>query len=236
MDHLELNLQDVLWSLRKYILWILLVTVLFTAAAWAYSTQIVTPMYRATLSMCVFSSERDGAGISGSQLVSDARLANTYCMLLTSQPVMRAVETYLGGSKTAEELSAMVTAEVVTDTQFITVTVKSPEPQACLAVADAITEVAPATLSELARGGEMVAVDRAELPTAPYSPRLATNLAIGFFLGLFLSCGVVILISALDTTVWREEDLERALDIPVLGSVPSMTVGTAHTKKRRGRK
>lgn len=236
LNHFELTMQDILWSLRKYFLWIVAATVLFTAGAWVYTTQFVTPMYRATLSMCVFSGARNGSSVSSGELSSDARLANTYRLLLTSQPVMEAVSEYLGGSKSAAALGGMVSASVVTDSQFINVSVTSPDPQTCLAVADAISEVAPSTLRELARGGEMVSVNRATLPAAPISPNLTSNLSAGFFLGLLLSCAAIVLRSTLDTTVWREEDLERAFDIPVLGSVPDMTVGATRAAKRSRRK
>ena len=235
LNHFEMNPQIIFWALRKYIVWIILIALLFTVGAWVYTTQFITPLYRATLSMCVFAGERNGSTISGSELVSDARLANTYRLLLTSQPVMNAVSEQLGGSIDASELSGLVSATIVGESQFINVFVTSPEPQTCLAVADAISEVAPKVLRELARGGEMVSVNRATLPTAPVSPNLGLNMTNGFLLGLLLSCAAIILISALDTTLHREEDLERCFDIPVLGTVPSMTGSVTSSAKNNGK-
>lgn len=233
MTNFELTLQDIFWSLRKYLVWILLVTLLATLCAWVYTTQFVTPVYRASLSMCVFAGDRNGSTVTGSELNNDASLANTYRLLLTSQPVMEAVSDYLGGSVSAAKASGMVSASVVTDSQLIRVHVTSSDPQLCLAVADAISEVAPDTLRELARGGEMVAVDRASLPGTPISPSLSDNLIKTFVVTLVICCTVVVLISKLDTTIWRQEDLERAFDIPVLGSVPSITSASGVVKHSR---
>lgn len=234
MNYFELTFQDILWSLKKYLAWILLVTALAVAGTWVYTTQFVQPTYRATLSMCVFATERNGSTVTSGELSNDARLANTYRLLLTSQPVMDAVSEYLGGSKSSVALSGMVSASVVSDSQLIRVYVVSTSPQDALAVADAISEVAPTALRELARGGEMVAVDRAQLPTAPISPKLGANLGTAAFWSLLISCGIVILLSKLDTTIWREEDLTRAFDIPVLGSVPGIdSAAQAESRNRR---
>jgi capsular polysaccharide biosynthesis protein len=43
---------------------------------------------------------------------------------------------------------------------------------------------------------------------------------IGGLLGLVLSVGVVLLLDYLDITAKRAEDLERRIDLPVIGVIP----------------
>lgn len=231
MNRVEITLQDILWSLKRYLVWICLTTMLFTLGAWVYTKYFITPLYTTRISMCVFSGQRIGDGVTTGELNADAAVANTYRILLTSQPVLEAVSEELDGQIPPGAIGGMLSTSATAQVIYITVT--SANPDTAVRVANALSETAPEAVGKLARAGEMVAVDRAVMPGAPSSPNVASNVMIGFLLGLLLSCGTVILIALLDTTIWREEDLERAFDFPVLGSVPSMLSNTSQGKKRK---
>lgn len=121
-----------------------------------------------------------------------------------------------------------------TNSQVIYVTIRSTNRQLAVDVGNTLLEVAPKELSVIVRGGEMTQVDSAH-SASQVSPNLSSNVTYGFLLGLLLSCAVVIVIAMLDTTIWREEDLERAFDIPILGSVPSMFATEHNSKHKSGR-
>lgn len=235
MSKFEITLQDIFLALKRCLVWICLTTFLFTAGAWAYAKFFITPMYSTTVSLCVFANQRTSDEVTSTQMAADARIAYTYEVLLTSQPVLEAVSTSMDGAVSAGALKGMITASNISGTQIIDVTVKNADPQRAAAIANTLAEVAPDTLNSIARGGEMVAVDRAEVPSAPYSPDVGGYVSTGFILGLLLSCAVVILIALLDTTIWREEDLERSFNLPILGSVPSMTTPAKTGSKRKER-
>ena len=235
MSKFEITLQDILLALKRYFVWICLTTFLFTAGAWAYAKFFITPMYSTTVSLCVFANQRTSDEVTSTQMAADARIAYTYEILLTSQPVLEAVSASMDGAVSTKALESMISASNVNSTQIINVTVESADPQLAAAIANTLAEVAPDTLNSIARGGEMVAVDRAEVPSAPYSPDVGAYVSTGFILGLLLSCAVVTLIALLDTTIWREEDLERSFSLPILGSVPSMTTPAKSGGKRKAR-
>ena len=235
MSKVEITLQDIFLALKRYLVWICLTTFLFTVGAWAYAKFFITPMYSTTVSLCVFADQRTCDEVTSTQMAADARIAYTYEILLTSQPVLEAVSTSMDGAVSVKELAGMISASNVSSTQIINVTVQNSDPQLAAVIANTLAEVAPDTLNSIARGGEMVAVDRAEVPTAPYSPDIGKYVSTGFILGLLLSCAVVILIALLDTTIWREEDLERSFKLPVLGTVPSMTGPAKAGSKRKER-
>ena len=65
-------------------------------------------------------------------------------------------------------------------------------------------------------------MDRAIVPINPISPNKKLNLAIAFFLGLMISVGIVFLLEYLDSTIKTESDVEKYLDLPVLGVIPKM--------------
>ena len=222
MNNTEIRFQDVLWALKKHFAWICLATLVFTIGAWLYTKYAITPMYRTTASFCVFSSERDGS-VTSNDLTSDTKLSGTIKYLLNSQPVTQAVSTELGGTVSPDAISAMISATVRADSQIIDIYVTSADPQLSCDVANAVAKAAPAEVLRLVEAGKITVVNLPKVPTTPYTPDVANNVSGGFILGLLLSCAVVIAIAMLDTTIWHEEDLERSFNIPVLGTVPSIT-------------
>lgn len=65
-------------------------------------------------------------------------------------------------------------------------------------------------------------VDRAMVPSSPFTPNLVRNLAIGLFLGLVLGVLVALVREFLDDTVKTPEDIEQRLRLPVLGVIPKV--------------
>lgn len=63
-------------------------------------------------------------------------------------------------------------------------------------------------------------VDPANLPSAPYSPRLLLNMALAVLGGLVLGFGAAIGLEYLDNTIKTPDQMEALLGIPVLGLIP----------------
>lgn len=222
MNKTEIRFQDVLWALKKHFAWICIVTILFTVVTWLYTKYAVVPNYRTSISMCVYLEENENTQISGTTINNDVRLANTYTYIIKSQPVLEAVSDALDGRVSWQALNGMLSASAPADAQIITVYITSPNPQLCCDIGYAILEVAPIIVPQLYGAGRMTTLNRPVYPANPYSPNVLSNVSAGAVLGILLSCAVIVAIAMLDTTIWHEEDLERAFNVPVLGTVPSI--------------
>ena len=235
MSKVEITLQDILWSLKKYFVWIVLVTILAGAGTWFYTTNYITPTYRCDMAFSIRASSRTGIGLTAGEQTADARLAALYCDLLRSDIVAEAVAEQMDNFLQPDLIKAMISASAVADSPVLNIYISSTDPEVGYNVALAFAEAGPDVLPELAGAGELYLINSPRPSFAPISPNVQSNTTLGVIIGLLVSCGFVILIAILDTTIWREEDLERAFDIPVLGSVPSMN-GTAAEKANKRRK
>jgi exopolysaccharide transport family protein len=65
-------------------------------------------------------------------------------------------------------------------------------------------------------------VSLAKVPGTPSYPKKGSNLAIGLILALGTGLGAAFLAEALDNGIATAEDIERFLDIPYLGAIPSL--------------
>ena len=70
--------------------------------------------------------------------------------------------------------------------------------------------------------GNVKVLEEVQLPENPVSPNKTMNIAIAFLLGLMVSVGLVFLLEYLDNTYKNKEQLEKGLDIPVLGTIPDL--------------
>lgn len=233
MSKVEITLQDILWALRKYLVWIVLTTIVFGVGSWFYTKNYVQPTYHTSMSFAIRASSRVNGALTAGEQTADARLASLCCELLKSDRIAREVSTELNGFVPAIAVKGMITAYAGKDSPVINIRLNGGSPDSVYRVARAIEKVAPQVIPELAGAGELNLINEPIRPNFPISPNLKQDVTLGILAGLALSIAVVVLIAILDTTIWREEDLERAFDIPVLGTVPSMSATAQHTSTKR---
>lgn len=78
-------------------------------------------------------------------------------------------------------------------------------------------------IAEAMKISDVYVVDRATVPNAPVKPRKLLNTAIAGVLGAFLAVGLAFVMEYLDTSLKTQEEVERVLDLPVLGMIPNVT-------------
>jgi capsular polysaccharide biosynthesis protein len=121
-------------------------------------------------------------------------------------------------------------AGVIPGTNLIQVLVTDSDPHVAQRLADSLADTFTAQLQNYEPGkpagpGTLPQLpayvfERASLPTSKLPTGLQRDMIIGGLLGLVLSVGVVLLLDYLDITAKRAEDLERRIDLPVIGVIP----------------
>jgi len=72
---------------------------------------------------------------------------------------------------------------------------------------------------------------QAEVPDVRFRPSWSKNLLIALALGLFFGLGYAILVDLLDNTVKSQEDVEKYLELPFLGSMPVIAADPSGKKR-----
>ena len=67
-------------------------------------------------------------------------------------------------------------------------------------------------------------VDRALEPSSPYTPNLLANLLLGAIAGLIIGLLAAFILDQLDDAIKSPADLEKLLDLPLLGVVPKVAI------------
>ena len=108
------------------------------------------------------------------------------------------------------------------ETEIIEVRVQSPDAQHSQILVDAVLEGAQEEITRIIQAGNVKVIDEAKLPTAPSSPNVVQNVAIGFLLGAIISMGLVFMIDVFDSRIKIEGDLMEVRELPLLGVIPDI--------------
>ena len=238
MNKTEINLMDLVHALLSHIVVILLAGALVGAAAWAYTTYKVPKMYRTSVTFFAKSKDdtQTDSDITPTVQTAARQLANTYSYVFCSNVVMKeaaakldemGVQTPAGKKYSYAALKAM-TSVSTTNTEIFTITFSSTDKENLQTIANTVSEVGADMIKDIV-GGEARLLDAAEKPGAPYSPNVRGKTITGVAIGILVAAAIVILRMLTDTTIWTEEDLSKQYNIPVLGSVPQLSMAEKQT-------
>ena len=232
-DEIEIDLKEIFFAIRKWILVILAAGFTAGVLAFAYTKLLVTPQYTAKGSMLVLTKETTLASLADLQMGS--QLTNDYRVLATSRPVLEQVIENLELDLTYRQLEKRITIENPNSTRILNISAVYEDPQMAYDIVCEVANEASAFIGDMMEVVPPKVIDYGVVPAEPTSPSPVKNVAIGILLGFLLSGGIVVMSCILDDTIKSEEDVEKYLDISTLSVVPDRKDYISQNKdKKRG--
>ncbi|HGL2755489.1 TPA: capsular polysaccharide biosynthesis protein [Streptococcus pneumoniae] len=218
---IEIDVFQLFKTLWQRKLMILLVALVTSAGAFAYSTFIVKPEYTSTTRIYVVNrNQGDKPGLTNQDLQAGTYLVKDYREIILSQDALEKVATNLKLDMPAKTLASKVQVAVPADTRIVSISVKDKQPEEASRIANSLREVAAEKIVAITRVSDVTTLEEARPATTPSSPNVRRNSLFGFLGGAVVTVIAVLLIELLDTRVKRPEDVEDVLKIPLLGLVP----------------
>ncbi|MFR6898536.1 capsular polysaccharide biosynthesis protein [Streptococcus pneumoniae] len=218
---IEIDVFQLFKTLWQRKLMILLVALVTSAGAFAYSTFIVKPEYTSTTRIYVVNrNQGDKPGLTNQDLQAGTYLVKDYREIILSQNALEKVATNLKLDMPAKTLASKVQVAVPADTRIVSISVKDKQPEEASRIANSLREVAAEKIVAVTRVSDVTTLEEARPATTPSSPNVRRNSLFGFLGGAVVTVIAVLLIELLDTRVKRPEDIEDVLKIPLLGLVP----------------
>lgn len=225
MEEITINLQEITYALKKRWKLIALITIAATLVSAILSFFVIKPQYEASTKLFIGKQEsnQNAAVYDNSDIMMYQKLMKTYAELVkTSDLVTKAVKSanldY--NQNEIKEILSNLTAIPSADTQILDLSFKGENPKEVLKVTEAITNEFISESKELIPNGNVQVIQKAQLPEYPISPNKKLNIIIAFVLGLIVGVGVVLWLEYLDNTFKSREELERTLDLPIIGAIP----------------
>ncbi|HEW3764146.1 TPA: capsular biosynthesis protein CpsC [Streptococcus pneumoniae] len=220
---LEIDVLQLFRSLWKRKLVILLVAIITSSVAFAYSTFVIKPEFTSTTRIYVVNRDQgEKSGLTNQDLQAGTYLVKDYREIILSQDVLEEVVSDLKLDLTPKGLANKIKVTVPVDTRIVSISVKNKQPEEASRIANSLREVAAEKIVAVARVSDVTTLEEARPATTPSSPNVRRNTLFGFLGGAVVTVIAVLLIELLDTRVKRPEDVEDVLQIPLLGLVPDL--------------
>ena len=222
MEEQVISIEEIFEALKKRWKMIALITIVATIISGVFSFFIIDPVYEASTKLFVGKEENSEEVYNSNDIAMYQKLLKTYSETIKTRDLLTSAIKDSKYDLEVEDVSSALTVVPVADTQILQIKYQSKDPKEAEIVLKAISNNFIKTAKELVPNGNVRTIEAVEMPEKPVSPNKKMNIAIAFLLGLMISVGLVFLLEYLDNTYKTKEQLEKELELPVLGVIPTL--------------
>ena len=221
MEEQVISISEIFEALKKRWILIVSITLVATLISGVLSFFVIKPTYETSTKVFIGKEESNQEGYNTNDIQMYQKLLQTYAETIkTNEVVQAAINSTNNTDLTVPAVKGALTVTPVSDTQILQIKYQNKSPEVAKEVLESITNEFVILAKELVPNGNVRVIEAVQLPENPVAPNKKMNVAIAFLLGLMVSVGLVFLIEYLDNTFKSKEELERELDIPVVGIIP----------------
>ena len=234
-DVIEIDILELLGVVLSKIWIVIGSAIILAVATYLFCIFLVTPKYESTTKIYVIN-RQNSESLTYSDLQSGTQLTKDYQELVTSRPVLEEVKAELGLDIENDRFKKTITVSVPTDTRIVSITAEDTDPYMARAIADRVRISAAKHIAAVMNTEAVNVVEEANLPSEISSPKITRDTIIGGVIGAFIAVMIIVIIYILDDTIKNPDDVERYLNISVLGSIPVLDEEVVNSGKGKRKK
>ena len=223
MEEQVISLSEIFEALKKRLIMIATITIIATIISGILSFFVIKPTYETSTKVFIGKEEPQAAELEGynsNDIQMYQKLLQTYAEAVKTNEVIKAAIENTSSSLSVSDVKSDLTVIPISDTQILQIKYQNGDPSEAKEILENITNQFVILAKELVTNGNVKVIEEVQLPQNPVAPNKKMNIAIAFLLGLMVSVGIVFLLEYLDSTYKNKDQLERDLDIPVIGVIP----------------
>ena len=229
-EEVEIDLIDLLLYLKRKVWLILLGLLIGVLLSGLYTFKIVDPMYSASSMIYMRGAGNSITSIQDLQI--GAELTNDYEVIFTSRSILQEVIDELKLDMSYKELQSRVELSNPTDTRILKVELKDKDPKKASEIVNTLVQVSMDSVKEI-DAKEPYLIEEAVEDNSPVSPSIPKNLALGALAGVALVGAILVIRYVANDRVCGEEDVTKALGIPVFCMIPENDSMSFKKKNRK---
>ena len=217
-----ISLKEIFEVIKKRLLLIIALVLGAALIAAIISYFVLTPTYQNSSQFLVNQSQQEqNAPFTQTDIRTNVELINTYNVIIKSPAILDDVAEELNLNMTSSQLSNKIQVSSAEQSQVVTVTATDPDPVLATKLANTTVEIFQEKIPDLMNVDNVSILSEAQISEnpAPVAPNPLLNIAIAIVLGAMIGVGIAFLLEYLDNTIKTEDDIEKKLQIPVLGVV-----------------
>ncbi len=220
MEEQVISISEIFEALKKRWIMIATITIIATIISGILSFFVIKPTYETSTKVFIGKEESNLEGYNSNDIQMYQKLLQTYAEAVRTNEVIKAAIENTSSSLSVSDVKSDLTVIPISDTQILQIKYQNGDPSEAKEILENITNQFVILAKELVTNGNVKVIEEVQLPQNPVAPNKKMNIAIAFLLGLMVSVGIVFLLEYLDSTYKNKDQLERDLDIPVIGVIP----------------
>ena len=234
---IEIDLREIFGVLWSHALIIALTAAVVGISVFLFTSLLVTPQYTSETRVFILNRTDQNSGIINTQdLNTSTYLTQDILQLVTCRPVLENVITDLGLDMTTKQLESEISVSNPSDTRFIVIKVEDMDPYQAQAIADAVRIASAEQITEIMDIEAVNTVEEASMPTSKSSPSTMRDTLLGFIVGAIAAMIGIVLNYMFNDTIKTAEDIEKYLNLSVLGVIPKEQNVNREKSRRRNKK
>lgn len=214
--------------------WIIVFSgILVGVCALIYTKMTTTPTYTSSTKMYILSKGQNASDVTSSDLQLGAVLASDYAQLIKDRTVTESVIAELGLSMSSEALASRITVNMPGAGRIITISVTDTDPYMASKLVTAVRDTAAQHIKEVMNSEAVNVVEEANIPQGQTMGNYKKNGMAGVVVGMAIAIGIIMLQYMMNDTIKNSEDVERYLELSVLGSIPIMKRESKKEKRKK---
>jgi capsular polysaccharide biosynthesis protein len=219
-----ISIKDIFKTLKKRWKLIMLLTLIAALISGSISYFLLTPVYQSSTQILVNQKQSENQ-LDSIQIKSNIDMINTYSVIIKSPAILEKVIDELELNQSVDQLSQKITINSQQNSQVFSLTVQDSNPAKAVEIANTVSSIFQKEIKDIMKVDNVSILAKAEVkenPT-PVKPNPLLNIAIAVVVGLMAGIGLAFLLEYLDNTIKDEDDIERLLDLPLLGSIQKIS-------------
>ena len=205
-----LELTKIKEVLQKNLKILIILPLLFLIISAIVTFFVLSPKYQANTQILVNQTKGDNPQFMAQEVQSNIQLVNTYKEIVKSPRILDEVSKDLNDKYSPSKLSSMLTITNQENTQLINIQVKSGHKQ---------DSEKSKQIPKIMSVDNVSILSKADGTAVKVAPKTVVNLIGAFFLGLVVALIYIFFKVIFDKRIKDEEDVEKELGLPVLGSI-----------------
>lgn len=218
-EKIEMDMKKLLGEVWNNMAVIVLFGVTVALAAMLITQLFLPKNYESTTKMYVLAKQESGVVTNGDMEASTA-LTRDYQELIRSRTVIEQVIAEKNLNIEYEDFLDKLLILTPTDTRVIYITVSDEDPYRAAEIADAVRTAAAEHIQQVMNTESVNTVEMANIPSVPEGPSTMKNSALAGVLGIIFALAIVFLHSMMDDTIKNQSDVEKYLELSILGNIP----------------
>lgn len=215
-----IEFSRIIQIIKKNLWLLILLPIIFLLLSVVLTFFVLKPQYQASTQVLV-NQKKETKNVAVQEVQGNIQLVNTYAEILKSPRILDKVSKEYN-KYSSEKLNKMVNVKTQANSQILNINVTDYNKKKSEDIANKVANVFKDDMPHIMNVDNVSILSTANGTAEKVSPKISVNLIIGLFVGLVLAIFIIALKEMLDKRIKSEEDVERELNVPVLGSIPKL--------------